>query len=63
MNTIDWLSFIRIKDGASETPALVHLNTPYDYRGYRFFQSSFEAQGYARQITVRFEPVAGGPAA
>ncbi len=60
MNTIDWLSFIRIKDGESETPALVHLNTPYDYRGYRFFQSSFEAQGYARQITVRFEPVAGG---
>ena len=62
MNTIDWLSFIRIKDGASETPALVHLNTPYDYRGYRFFQSSFEAQGYARRITVRFEPVAGAPA-
>ena len=60
MNTIDWLSFIRIKDGAKETDALVHLNTPYDYRGYRFFQSSFEAQGYARQITVRFEPVAGG---
>lgn len=60
MNTIDWLSFIRIKDGASETSALVHLNTPYDYRGYRFFQSSFEAQGYARQITVRFEPVTGG---
>lgn len=60
MNTIDWLSFIQIKDGAKETPALVHLNTPYDYRGYRFFQSSFEAQGYARQITVRFEPVAGG---
>ena len=60
MNTIDWLSFIRIKDGANETPALVHLNMPYDYRGYRFFQSSFEAQGYARQITVRFEPIAGG---
>jgi cytochrome c biogenesis protein len=60
MNTIDWLSFIRIKDGAGETPALVHLNSPFDYRGYRFFQSSFEAQGYARQITVRFEPVAGG---
>jgi cytochrome c biogenesis protein len=60
MNTIDWLSFIRIKDGVSETPALVHLNTPFDYRGYRFFQSSFEAQGYARQITVRFEPAASG---
>jgi len=62
MNTIDWLSFIKIKDGASEIPALVHLNAPYDYRGYRFFQSSFTPQGNARQITVTIEPTDGGQA-
>ena len=54
MNTIDWLSFIRIKDEGRELDALVHLNAPFDYRGYRFFQSSFQPSGYARQVTVRF---------
>ncbi len=62
MNTIDWLSFIRIKDGDRIEEALVHLNRPYDYRGYRFFQSSFEPVGNARQITVSLEPVEGGAA-
>jgi cytochrome c biogenesis protein len=52
MNTVDWLSFIRIKDNGQEISALVHLNSPFDYRGYRFFQSSFTPQGNARQITI-----------
>jgi len=62
MNTIDWLSYIKIADNGKETAALVHLNAPYDYRGYRFFQSSFTPIGYARQITLVFTPVAGGAA-
>jgi len=62
MNTIDWLSYIKIKDSGAERPALVHLNSPFDYRGYRFFQSSFLPQGYARQITLSFAPAGGGPA-
>jgi cytochrome c biogenesis protein len=53
MNTVDWLSFIRIKDNGQEISALVHLNTPFDYRGYRFFQSSFMPEGNAREITVQ----------
>src|SRR5262249_45456472 len=60
MNTIDWLSFIKVKDAGSERDGLVHLNSPYDYRGYRFFQSSFMPQGNARQITVSIEPQRGG---
>ncbi len=52
MNTVDWLSFIRIRDNGQEIAALVHLNTPFDYRGYRFFQSSFLPEGNAREITV-----------
>lgn len=61
-NTIDWLSFVKIKDGDRAEDAVVRLNRPYDYRGYRFFQSQFTAVGNAREITIRLEPVSGGEA-
>ena len=60
MNTIDWLTRIRITDETGTTDALVHLNEPYDYRGYRFFQSSFNATGNARNITLSLKPQQGG---
>ena len=60
-NTLDWLTRIRIKDPErGETEALVHLNRPYDYRGYRFFQASFIADGKARQVALRVTPQQGG---
>jgi cytochrome c biogenesis protein len=62
LNTIDWLSYVRIKDGALNKDAIVHLNNPFDYRGYRLFQSKFTAFGYARSIKLRLEPVNGGQA-
>jgi cytochrome c biogenesis protein len=57
-NTIDWLSYIRIidKERNVQQDMLVHLNNVGDYRGYRFFQSSFLPVGNARQITISFEP-------
>jgi cytochrome c biogenesis protein len=58
-NTIDWLTRIKIKDETGEREALVHLNEPYDYRGYRFFQASFTAFGQARNITLRLTPQDG----
>jgi cytochrome c biogenesis protein len=61
-NTIDWLSYFKIKDGGFEQDVVAHLNNPVDYRGYRFFQSAFQAVGNARSITISFEPVEGGPA-
>jgi cytochrome c biogenesis protein len=63
-NTIDWLSFIRIidKERNLNQDLLVHLNNVGDYRGYRFFQNSFLPVGNARQITISFEPAAGGAA-
>ena len=63
-NTVDWLTFVNIKDNElkKQTPALVHLNEPFDYRGYRFFQTAFLPVGHARQITVSLVPAAGGPA-
>ena len=59
-NTIDWLTRIKISDETGEREALVHLNRPYDYRGYRFFQASFQALGRARNITLRLTPESGG---
>src|SRR5918997_1621219 len=59
-NTIDWLTHIKIKDETGEREAVVHMNNPYDYRGYRFFQASFINVGRARQISLRATPEAGG---
>lgn len=62
-NTVDWFTSIRLLDENNNlltAPAVVHLNRPYDYGGYRFFQSSFAPRGYARSITVSFVPEAGG---
>jgi cytochrome c biogenesis protein len=62
-NTLDWLTRIKIKDPErGETEALVHLNSPFDYRGYRFFQASFVPNGKARQIVLRVTPEGGGEA-
>jgi len=61
-NTVDWLSYIKIVDKSRnvEKNALVHLNEPYDYRGYRFFQSRFEPLGSARSIVITLIPKSGG---
>src|SRR5919198_2599381 len=60
-NTMDWLTRIRIKDpDYGDRDALVHLNAPFDYRGYRFFQASFIADGKAREVRLRVTPQQGG---
>jgi cytochrome c biogenesis protein len=59
-NTIDWLTRIRITDETGTREGLVHLNEPLDYRGYRFFQASFIAQGSARNIKLRLTSEADG---
>src|SRR5262249_4601671 len=61
-NTIDWSSYIRIKDGNRDQPAVVRLNYPFDYNGYRFFQSQFTPVGNARSVSLQFEPASGGEA-
>ncbi len=59
MNTIDWLSYVTIKDRAAgqEIPAVIHMNNPFDYRGYRLFQSQFNPIGNARKVKVIFKAV------
>jgi cytochrome c biogenesis protein len=58
-NTIDWLTKIQIRDETGVTDAVVQMNRPFDYRGYRFFQSSFVAVGRARNISVRLTAADG----
>jgi cytochrome c biogenesis protein len=64
MNTLDWMTAIKIKDPQrGTTDAIVRLNRPYDYRGYRFFQASFVPDGKARTITLNVTPEQGGASA
>lgn len=61
MNTLDWLTRVTIIDPErGNTEALVQMNRPFDYRGYRFFQSSFTPEGKAREIRLVVTPEAGG---
>jgi cytochrome c biogenesis protein len=61
-NTLDWLTTVRIHDPEKNqiTNAVIHMNTPYDYRGYRFFQQSYSAPAIARVIKLRVTPLGGG---
>lgn len=58
-NTIDWITRFTIKDETGTHDAMVQMNRPYDYRGYRFFQASFTPIGRARTITVDATPAGG----
>jgi len=59
-NTIDWITRFVIKDETGTHDAMVQMNRPFDYRGYRFFQASFTSIGRARNITVDATPANGG---
>lgn len=59
MNTIDWITRFTIKDETGTHDAMVQMNRPFDFRGYRFFQASFIPVGRARSITVTLNPADG----
>lgn len=63
-NTLDWLTRVRIHDKATgkKTEAVIHMNHPFDYRGYRMFQASVNQLGNARTLKLRVTPTAGGDA-
>jgi cytochrome c biogenesis protein len=58
-NTLDWITRVTIEDGGAKHQAIVHLNKPYDYKGYRFFQSGFDRGGDASEITLTVTGVDG----
>jgi cytochrome c biogenesis protein len=51
-NVVNWYSDVTIKDGNQERRAVVSVNQPYDYRGYRFFQSGSGRGGDAGRIVL-----------
>lgn len=55
-NTIDWITRFTIADETGTHEAMVQMNRPYDYRGYRFFQASYVPMGRARNITIDATP-------
>src|SRR5215813_3695770 len=61
-NTLDWITRVRIVDPeiGKNTEAIVHLNSPLDYRGYRFFQASYRPPYNARVVKLRVTPMNGG---
>src|SRR5262245_32046991 len=61
-NTLDWITTVRITEPETkrQTDAVIHMNTPFDYRGYRFFQASYNMPATARVMTLRVTPVGGG---
>jgi cytochrome c biogenesis protein len=61
-NTLDWITTVRITDPETKrkTDAVIHMNTPFDYRGYRFFQASYNMPATARAINLRVTPTNGG---
>ncbi|HKQ78683.1 MAG TPA: cytochrome c biogenesis protein ResB [Blastocatellia bacterium] len=61
-NTLNWITTVRITDEETKqkTDAMIHMNTPFDYRGYRFFQASYSPPASARSIKLRVTPASGG---
>ncbi len=59
-NTIDWMTRFNITDETGTHEAMVQMNRPFDYRGYRFFQASFIPVGRARTVTIKAKPANGG---
>jgi cytochrome c biogenesis protein len=60
-NTMDWSTSITIDDPQyGKTEAVVSLNRPFTYRGYRFFQASAITFGSARNVTLELTPQDGG---
>ncbi len=58
-NSIDWATVVEITDGSGTRTAEIRLNRPYDYRGYRFFHSTFLPIGKARTVSIAVENVDG----
>lgn len=60
-NTVDWFTRIKITDQelGQVLDGDVHMNKPVDYRGYRFFQSSYQPVARARSVTLDVTPAGG----
>ncbi|MEJ7622997.1 MAG: cytochrome c biogenesis protein ResB [Pyrinomonadaceae bacterium] len=61
-NTLDWRTQMKVTDPAyGAFLADVSMNSPVNYRGYRFFQAQTIPVGNARIIELELTPQDGGP--
>jgi cytochrome c biogenesis protein len=59
-NTLDWHTRVVFEDQqGGRFKGNVHLNSPVDFRGYRFFQASFDPMNSARNLTLLLNPKDG----
>ena len=54
---VDYVSTLKIQDGDSETEFAVAMNRIARYRGYRFYQSSYDEDGRGSTLSVSHDPV------
>ncbi len=59
LNVVNWYTDIVIEDAGTERRATIAVNKPFDYRGYRFFQSGTGRAGDASRITLAIHSKAG----
>ncbi|MBX7223217.1 MAG: cytochrome c biogenesis protein ResB [Blastocatellia bacterium] len=61
-NTLDWHTRVIFRYKNQDYAGHIHLNNPIDFRGYRFFQASFDNVGSARTVALKLTPTKGGGA-
>jgi cytochrome c biogenesis protein len=61
-NTVDWITRVRIHDHETgqKVEAVIHMNNPFEYRGYRFLQAAISPLRNARTINLKVMPASGG---
>lgn len=59
VNSLDWLTYLEFNDKGRTLSAVVQLNRPYVYRGYRFFHSTFLPIGKARSVLIEIKSETG----
>ncbi|MDH3492487.1 MAG: cytochrome c biogenesis protein ResB [Acidobacteriota bacterium] len=59
VNSLDWLTHLEFRDEGKTQKAVVQLNRPFDYRGFRFFHSTFLPIGKARTVLIQIESEKG----
>lgn len=52
----DYVSRFIVIDGAQRLPARVSMNHIFSYRGYRFYQASFSADGRGTVLSINSDP-------
>lgn len=52
----DYISFLSIKDGEKTFDAVVSMNNIFKYRGFRFYQASYDSDHKGTILSVSYDP-------